>query len=333
MPLRVTHAAVAPLVLAAACGLDSRDLAFVERDDVALSVPAARAGAEVRGEAHELVAATASAVDGWVGDTIAEAEAVVDALADHRETRRDGAFHLFGPFDDLDGRPIVWLVKIAPHEGGAAFEILVGEPGAGESSVELALAGELDEQDGLRTGEVTIAFDVIDRHAALRPGGERLAGAVDVAFARSPDTGSADVELRFDAFVRDDGAGDVWSSDDTFAHARDADGAGSFRAVIDPGAVADPALEGVLADLDVSRVELVARWDASAAGRARGAAPQATNPESALGHGDLLVHECFDAAGGLSFRGLNEPYAADRPSYALGDPATCVFTDADLDAP
>jgi len=314
----------------AGCGLSARELAFVERDDVALSVPAVRAGADaVQGEAHDLAADTAAAIDGFVGDVVEETASVVAELSDHRETRRDGAFRFYGPFDDLHGREVAWLVKIDDHDDGATFEVWVGPRGADEAEVALAMHGRITADDDRRTGEITLAYDVIDRHPDLRPHGQRLAGAVTVAFERTIEV-EARVELRFAEFVREDDDGATWSADDTFVHEREAAGGGALHAVF---RIDDATTEaGVIGELGVSQVELDARWDASAAGRTRARAPRSANPESALSDGDLLLHECFDPAGGLTFRELNEPYALDRPAYGFGDAATCVFADTDLDA-
>jgi hypothetical protein len=317
---------LAALAGAAGCGLSGRDLAFVEREDVALALPTARAGADdVQGEAHELAVISAAEIDGWVADVVDATAGVVAELDDHRETRRDGAFGLYGPFDDPLDRDVTWLVKIADADEPAIFEVWVGPPGAGEGEVALATHGHLASADGDRSGEITIEYDVLERHPDLRPRGERLAGAVTVAFERAAD--SARIELRFAEFVGEDSA-TSWSDDDTLVHERDADG-GALHATFGLDA---EMVSGVVGELAIEQIEIDARWDASTAGRVRARAPRSANAENPALPDDLLLHECFDAAGGLTFRELNEPYAADRPAYALGDASTCVFADTDLDA-
>ena len=129
MPRAITNVATIGW-LASGCGLSAGDIPFVEGDDVVLSVPRARAGADaIHGEAHGLVTQVPAAIDGWVGDVVDEIAAVVAALEDHRETRRDGAFRLYGPFDDPDGRDLAWLVKIDDRREAAAFEVWVGQIG------------------------------------------------------------------------------------------------------------------------------------------------------------------------------------------------------------
>lgn len=310
------------------CDLEGSSFAFVERQDVMLSAPAPREGGDdPHGEAHELVATTATSIDRVVGDVVGSVVDVEVVLDDHRETRRDGASRVYGPFDDLDERDIAWLVKIDGDSSSARFEVWLGPRGTDrEDALVLAMHGEIDEQDGRRTGEVTLEYDAIDPRSELRPAGEHLTGRATVVFDRATGDGDARIEVSFTDFVREDDASPTWPSDAPLVHTRDANGGGTLNATLDVAAVAT----GVLADLAVDRVELDARWDDVAAGRARARAAPPANPESALPHGDLLVHECFDGGGGLTFRALNEPYAVDRPSYAFGDAATCVFADSDL---
>ncbi len=321
----------AALVALGGCDLEGASSAFVERDDVTLSVPVPREGGDAPpGEAHELVATTATAIDGLVADVVGSI-AVVDAqIADHRETRREGAFRIYGPFDDVEDRELAWLVKVDGDEEAATFEVWVGPRGTDrEDALALAMSGEIVDRGGRRSGEVVLAYDVIDGFAELRPPGERVAGRATIAFDRAADEPDARVEIRFEDFVRDGDDGPHWPSDETLVHTRDADGGGSLRAVL--GVAPTAPTTGILAELAIDWVELEARWDAATAGRARALAATPANPESALPHGDLLVHECFDGGGGLTFRALNEPYAVDRPSYAFGDAASCVFAESDLD--
>jgi hypothetical protein len=313
--------ALGMLAAAGACGLSAHDIAFVERDDVVLAVPTARAGA-VDGEAHALVTDTAAAIDGWLGSIVDDTASVVTLLEEHRETRREGAFGVYGPFDDPE-RNVAWLVKLDERDDGATFELWIGPPGAGESEVALAVHGDVEVDDDRRAGTLTLDFDVLDRQPALRPDAERLAGAVTVVFEHSLAVDSARVELRFVDFVRDAEA--TWTPDDTIVHERDAAG-GSLRA----GFRSEGAMTGLIGELQVTHIELDARWDRDAAGRIRARAPQSANPDSGLSQGDLLLHECFDPAGGLTFRELNGPYAVDRPTYGFGSATSCVFADADL---
>ncbi|HET6584874.1 MAG TPA: hypothetical protein VFG69_15555 [Nannocystaceae bacterium] len=319
------------LAAAGGCGLGWDDVAFVGRDDVVLGLPAARAGV-TRGEVHERVTRTASAIDGWIGGVVDEAAIAVAEVEGHRETRRDGRFALYGPFDDAQERDLAWLVKLDGDDRHGMFELWAGRRGATEADLALVLAGDVDTRDGQRRGQLELRFDAIDLLPALRPEADaRFAGAVGVEFTRARSEGAADVALEFREFVREDDAGTTWRASDTFVYERDAAGGGAFHLAL--ASADDLPIVGELGVDDVDRVELDLRWDAEPAGRARASVRAAANPDGALPHGDLLVHECFDAAGGLTWRELNGPYAAESPSYALGDAASCVFAAPDLDVP
>lgn len=318
------------LAFASACRLGGDEVAFVERGDVLLAVPAARAGA-MRGEVHERVTSTADAIDGWLGSVVDEAASVVAEVEGHRETRREGRFALYGPFDDADERDLAWLVKLDGDGRRGTFEIWAGRRGAAEGELALVLAGDIDTRGGQRSGVLAIDFDTIDLLPALRPEPEaRFAGAVSVEFTRVQDD-AADVAIAFTEFTREDDAGMTWHANETFVYERDPMGGGAFHLALQSGI--DLAILVELGVGDVDRLELDARWDANGAGRARATVRVVANPDGALPHGDLLVHECFDATGGLTWRELNGAYAAESPGYALGDLLSCVFEDPDLDVP
>jgi hypothetical protein len=69
---------------------------------------------------------------------------------------------------------------------------------------------------------------------------------------------------------------------------------------------------------------LESRWDASEAGRARGTILEAEGMGDLSG-GDLIIEECFDGSGSLTWRTINEPYAGELGDYVLGDARACVF--------
>lgn len=325
--MRASTIAAAVLALACACGLRSREIAFVVRDDLAIEVPAARSSIEPHGEAHELAARTADVIDGCIGPIVDEVATLVESLEDHRETRRDGAFRIYGPFADPQGRELVWVVSLAEDAEQTRVEVRLGPLDAEEDATTLAVHGHLDRTDEVRSGEIVLALDVLDRHRMLfgADADASHAGAVAVAFTRAPDD-AARVEIDFQDFVREDDAGETWASDETFVLVRDASGGGAFHLVL-AGRIDAPAL----GELDVDRLELDLRWDPARAGRTRTRLRVAANPDSALPHGDFELGECFDATGGLTWRGLADAYAADRPDYGFGDPASCVFADGELD--
>jgi hypothetical protein len=296
-------------VLVTACFDASFDGTFPEPDDVRLAVPgrAAASGTGERGEAYTLVAATATAVDGWVADVVSGLATVVQPLADHRESSRDGSWLVFGPFDD-DARDLAWLVQI----DDGAHEVWVGRAGArGRAAMDLLMVGNIALDGDVRSGAFSLDMSTLDGHPAISAGAG-ASGSIDVTFERDVSTDRKHVDIAFVDFHALE-----WSSDDTYAFRREPDGSGAF----------DLARAGDFAGRQVDRVELEMRWREDLSGRARGIVLDVDN---GLPHGDLVLDECFDAAGVLSYRDLTDAYAVDLPGYAFGDERTCVFAADEL---
>lgn len=50
-----------------------------------------------------------------------------------------------------------------------------------------------------------------------------------------------------------------------------------------------------------------------------------------LRHGDIVVHECFDDVGEVTWRSLSDTYLEYEPGYNVGDEDSCVFSEDDLE--
>jgi hypothetical protein len=299
----------------AACAEPRYDGSFPEPDDVRLEVPSGAPPAGQRGEVHALVATTAASLDEWIGDVLVAAVPIVQPLADHRETSRDGGTLLFGPFDDPEGRDLAWFVAIDLDGAKTSFDVYVGRRGVTDSADTLPLMeGHIEVDGDLRRGALTLYFGLDDEHPAISDvfATSDREGAVAVGFERDVSTQQRSVDLSFTDFRVD-----AWSSDETFAYRRAADGSGAFELV----------LAGQLAGTHADRVELDTRWRDDGSGRARALARDVDN---ALPNGDLVLDECFDAACVLTYRELADAYAQRLPGYDFGDPLACVFAAHEL---
>jgi hypothetical protein len=291
------------LLALAACSDPAYDGRFPQPDDVRLEVPPAS------GEAQSLITATAGSVDTWIGDVLLAIEPIVQPLADHRETSRDGGARFYGPFDDPDGRDLAWYVVFLLEGGTTLFRVYVGSSGATDSSdVFPVVSGHLEIDGELRKGAFELSMSTLDEYRAISDdlSASQYGGNVVVAFERDPTTEHRLVDLSFTEF-RVDG----WFSEETYAYRREADGAGVFHL----------AATGDLGGRRVDRVELDTRWRADRSGRTRATA----RPD-----GELVLDECFDAAGVLSYRELTDADAMQVPGYAFGDERTCAFAAHEL---
>ena len=81
---------------------------------------------------------------------------------------------------------------------------------------------------------------------------------------------------------------------------------------------------------ELERMQVDMTWNRQNEGRARGMIVE-TEGEGDLRHGDIIVHECFDDLGELTWRTLNEEYLQYEPHYNVGDESSCVFAEADLE--
>lgn len=311
--------------------LGGYDGAYIEREDVSLDIyggNATRSSGE-KGEVYMLVAETAYDVNSWVAEVVEATSAVTRYLNNYPAQEDQDGYRSYGPFDDEDGRDLAWIVKIKGDASATSYKILVGDRGEGESDMLVLLDGHVEVDGDMRTGGFRLFFDAIEDQPELKDledSGTTFSGTIDVSFTRDVSTEEKTVDIQFNDFRAEYTLGDAWYSDETYAYHRDAAGNGEFHLAV-YGTFDDQVFGGY----QTNKVVLDAKWDASEAGRARGQVLEVENEDSALPAGDLVVHECFDAAGDLTYRGLNDAYASDHPEYLLGDPSTCIYEASDLD--
>jgi hypothetical protein len=306
--------------------------AFIEAEDVSLDTPG-----QIRsrmfddgeqGDVYVLVEDTATDVNGWVSEMVDGIATIVAFLNEHRETSREGEWRVYGPFNDDEGRDLSWLVRIQGDAESTAFEVRVGERGASSDEVALLLDGDIDIDENVRTGGFTLHFDTVEDHPGIKDledAGKTFAGEIDVSFVRDVSTEHKTIDIDFRGFVVENVFGESWSSDESYAYHRADDGSGEFHLAL-LGTFDDNAWGGIRRN----RLALDARWTAEEAGRARGQILGVEHEDGALPDGDLVIFECFDGDGNLTWREINDPYAAEIPSYNMGDEATCAFTEDEL---
>lgn len=317
------------LAPAAGCWTTGPDTPVIEAEDVSMDPPGShgfRVAGE-RGDVYELALAVSGDVNGWVTDTAVGMSKIVRELNRYPEDRTDGEWRVYGPHDDDDGKDGAWLVRLHGDETAASFEVYVGRRGAKEDAMKLLIDGEISVSDEQRDGAFTIDFDTIYAFADLLDETDpdaRYGGKIAVTFARDLDSKQKQVDLDFDGFFYDDGKDDLDFDGEGYAYRRDARGAGQFHfatwSSFDSSDFSGPALERMAVDM---------RWDEKNAGRARGTIVE-VDGEGDLRHGDIAVHECFDADGGLTWRDVSEAYADYDPGYAFGEERSCLFEDSEL---
>ena len=285
-----------------ACIEPTYDGTFPQRDDVAIVVP--RGSAMPRGEVYDLVTSSAVAIDARLADVVGDLAAVVEPLADRRETSRDGGWLEFGPFDEGDA---AYLVRVADDDAVTRWEVLVARAGVTSvDSMARVASGNISIDGDEREGAVEVDLGVLEQHPEIGSGGG--SGRIEADFSRNVVNGLRQVDLRLVDVV-----GDALVSDADAVARVEPDGGGAFALVRD----------GELASTRSDRIEISARWRNDGSGRARGIV-------RALPDGDLVVDECFDAAGMLTHRDLTESYAVLLPTYAFGDASTCVLAGEEL---
>lgn len=297
-------------------------------DDVRLDMPGNgfRAAGE-RGDGYELVVETATEVNGFVTDLVQGMGVIIDELNDHRETKREGDVRVYGPFNDEEGRDASWMIKIGGDESATDYEVFVGGRGASAKAMDLVMHGDIKIDGDMRTGGMTLDFDAIERHRDVWDSdfSGSVSGAIDIRFERDVSTERKSVEIEFIDFREEALLGDAWFSDETYRYRRADDGAGSFHLAVS-GDIDDDAFVG----RKVNRVQLDALWNADEQSRVRALIEDVDNEESALPHGNLELHECVDAMGGLTWRELTDEYAAEEPGYNFGEEAKCAFSREDI---
>lgn len=318
----------ATFVPSAGCWTTNPDTPLIEAEDVRMEPPGSgfRAAGE-RGDVYDLALDVSGDVNGWVTDVAVGMSRVVRELNRHPEDRTEGDWRVYGPHDDEDGKDGAWMAKIQGDGSGASFEVYIGRRGASEDEMKLLIDGEISVSDEQRDGAFTIDFDTIFAFSDLLDDVDPLArygGKIAVTFERDLESKHKNVDLDFDGFWYDDGEGDLSFDGERYAYRRDAEGAGSFHFATwssfeEPG-WSGPELERMVVDM---------RWDAQNAGRARGMILE-VDGQGDLRHGDIVVHECFDSTGGMTWRELNEAYADYDPTYSFGEERSCVVDETDL---
>jgi hypothetical protein len=318
----------AALVPSAGCWMTNPDTPLIEADDVRMEPPGSsgfRAAGD-RGDVYDLALEVSGDVNGWVTETAVGMSRIVHELNKYPETRTDGDWRVYGPHDDEEGKDGAWMVRLQGDEAAASFEVYIGRRGAREASMQLLIDGEISVSDEQRDGAFTIDFDTIHAFADVLDEADpdaRYGGDITVTFERDLETKHKQVDLAFDGFFYDDGVDDLDFDGESYTYSRDERGAGRFHfatwSSFESSEWSGPELERMAVDM---------RWDEQNAGRARGTIVE-VDGEGDLRHGDIVVSECFDGGGGLTWREVSEAYADYDPGYAFGDERSCVFDEVD----
>lgn len=310
--------------------MSNPDTPIIEAEDVSMDPPGTNGfrAAGDRGDVYDLALDVSGDVNGWVTETAVGMSKIVHELNQYPEDRTDGDWRVYGPHDDDKGRDGAWLARIQGDESGASFEVYIGRRGAKEADMLLLIDGEISVSEEQRDGAFTIDFDTIHAFADMLDDvdpGASFGGKIAVTFERDTSTKHKQVDLDFKGFYYDDGEDDMSFDGERYTFSRDAAGAGQFHfaawSTFESSEWSGPELERMAVDM---------RWDEDNAGRARGMITE-VDGEGDLRRGDLVVSECFDGAGGLTWREINEAYADYDPTYAFGEEHSCSFVDADLE--
>ena len=317
----------ASLIPSAGCWMANPDTPVIEAEDVRMEIGDGdrfRVTGE-RGDVYDLAMEVSGDTNKWVAEMAVGMSKIVGELNQYPEDRTEGDWRVYGPHDDEDG---AWMARIQGDESGSAFEVYIGHRGTRAEDMSLLIDGEISVDETTRDGAFTIDFDTIFQYAEILDDvadDERFGGKIQVTFERNLDDKHKEVELKFDGFFFDDGQEDLDFDGERYVYRRDARGAGQFHFAAqssfeEPG-WSGPELERMVVDMS---------WTADNAGRARGMIVEADG-EGDLRHGDIVVQECFDDVGELTWRTLNEEYLQFEPDYAVGDESSCVLSEADLE--
>ena len=302
---------------------------FLEGDDVRIELPTSIAprdgGAQVRGDLHLAVEYTADQTNAWVTTIVENSAKVVAYLDDIQPTSREGAIRIYGPYDDNEGRDLSWLVRLETLADGSKYELYVGARGAkAQAEMDALMTGDLHHDEKARSGGFTMDLDVVEKHAAMKgPDGDLsvISGTVDVTFTRDVETEEKRIDLDFKevsveylGYLDDDS----FYSNDRYAYERKADGSGTF-VVAAYGEWDDNGWSGP----EQEKMIVQAAWNADGAGRTHGEILEVDGVGD-MKYGDLFLDECSGADGFLTWRALNEPYAAAAPGYGFGEEKTCL---------
>lgn len=307
-----------------------QEAAFLEADDTRLDIPESASNRALSADptkGHVQIAAneTVADVNLWVTSIVESSALVVAFLDDKRPTTTEGNVRIYGPYDDNQGRDIAWLVRLDGDLAGSDFELFAGPRGAeNQAEMDRLMVGSLEVDGDLRSGGFTLDFDVVEKYPDMKdPAIDALlsyGGSVDVTFTRDVATDAKTIDIDFNAFsvlyegFLDD---DEFFSDETYNYKLEADGSGTFNLAL----LGEWDLWG-WSGPEQERMTLAMAWDDNGAGRTRGQILELEGSGDLL-FGDVMVDECFDSSGTLTWRVINEPYATEDPSYNFGDEATC----------
>ncbi len=322
----------ASLVPSAGCWLSNPDTPVLEAEDVTMEVGDGRAfrSSGVQGDAYTLAVDVSENTNAWVVDVAVGMSHIVRELNRYPEDHTDGEWRVYGPHDDENGKDGSWMAKIQGDELGSSFEVYIGRRGASPDQMSLLIDGGINVDDDSREGTFTIDFDTIHDYADIIDDARqdaRYGGKISVTFERSLEDLTKHIEMDFDGFYFNDGWEDANFDGEHYTYLRAGDGSGQFhfgaRSSFDSEGWSGPEQERMLVDMS---------WTANNDGRARGQIVEVEG-EGDLRYGDIVLHECFDSEGSLTWRDLNEEYAVHEPGYNFGDEETCVLTEGDLEIP
>jgi hypothetical protein len=280
------------------------------------------------GDVYALGMKSAHEVNGWVGEGVEVSGRILRALEKLPPTSHDGDFDVFGPYHDAE-TDLTWLIRVEGDEAESHFEVLVA---AGDekdaSAMDELLDGEISIDGDMRIGAFAMSFDTVEKYE-LKSGPDRdrtYAGSMEIRFERNTATEHKLVDVTFDDFeVTQEIPIVEYFSADRYSFRRNDDGAGKLVF-----GLVSTFQEQVWSGPQRERMTLELEWNEDGAGHGEEQVLALEDGEGDLAYGDIVLEECFDAGGYVTWRELNDPYAAAFPEYASGDPASCVDLDASL---
>lgn len=304
------------------------DGVFFEAEDVSLELPDQGFRADgPQGDLWWLINQTAEDTNGWVTTVVETTGYVVEFLSNHRETGLDGEWRVYGPYDDNGGRDVAWFVRITGTDMDTSFEFLIAPRGTTDTDAfELMADGHLVVEDDMRSGNMHIDFDTIEKYPDLDVTLLwSFAGDIDIQFERDVTSGEKTITLDYQQFEAnrtgylDD---DHFESDETYVYHKAADNSGSFHLAL-MGEWDANAWIYAWSGPEQERMQLDMVWTPDQSGRAYGTITEVDGVGD-MKHGDLALDECFEPSGALTYRYLTDLYAAEVPGYNFGEADTCV---------
>jgi hypothetical protein len=326
-----TALALLPLALALG-GCWQNSYAFPTADDVRMGKSEGESMREAApgeyGDVYALGMKSAHEVNGWVGEGVEAAGRVLRALERLPPTSHDGEYDVFGPYYDAE-TDRSWLIRVAGDEGESHFEVLVGAGDEEDAArMDELLDGEIAIDGDRRTGAFAMSFDAVEKHG-LKSGPDRdrtYRGSMEIRFERDTESEHKLVEVTFDDFeVTQEVPIVEYFSADRYSFRRNEAGAGELVF-----GLVSTFQEQVWSGPERERMTLELRWNEQGAGWGEEQVLALEDGEGDLAYGDIVLQECFDEHGYVTWRELNDPYAAAFPGYASGDPASCVELDESL---